>query len=255
MIVPLPDDTGEVGESILVAQVDLSARDLEFSPDGQIIAYAYNAAVVANLIVAWGLGQDPDLAHIVRQLEAHAAGLATRFAGHGQLPHLVIHGDYYAGNLLFEDDRIVGVVDYDKVRWQPRVVELAEALIYFASPRPSHLKHLVYPGFLNWESFTCFLHHYAHAVTLDESEAHTLPDYVRCIWLQISLQRLLEKGSRPPEALEALREALDLGDWARANAQQIIEIAERCFGNVEGHQREEVRSKGKTSYSLAVETI
>jgi homoserine kinase type II len=104
---------------------------------------------LAHLTRAWELEQDRDLASIARQLAAHAADLATRFARHGTLPRLVIHGDYYAGNLLCEDDRIVGVVDYDKARWQPRVVEVAEALIYFASPRPGHLKHLVYPGTLN----------------------------------------------------------------------------------------------------------
>jgi Ser/Thr protein kinase RdoA (MazF antagonist) len=167
------------------------------------------------------------LAQVARQLEAHASDLATRFADHGALPHLVIHGDYYAGNLLFEGDRIVSVVDYDKTRWRPRVVELAEALIYFASPRPGHLKHLVYPGFLEWEPFTCFLHHYTRAATLNENEARALPDYIRCIWLAISFQRLLEKGPRLAEALEALREVLALGDWARANTQRITGAVKR----------------------------
>jgi homoserine kinase type II len=179
---------------------------------------------LAHLTRAWELEQDRDLASIARQLAAHAADLATRFARHGALARLVIHGDYYAGNLLFEDDRIVGVVDYDKARWQPRVVELAEALIYFASPRPGRLRHLVYPGTLNLESFARFLRHYAHAATLDESEDHALPDYVRCIWLSISLQRLLEKGPRPAETPEALREVLALGDWAAANNMRMVGI-------------------------------
>ena len=106
-------------------------------------------ANLTNLTKAWALERSTDLTQIARQLEAHATDLDARFTKHGALPHLVIHGDYYAGNLLFEGDRIVGVVDYDKARWQPRIVELAEALIYFSSPRPGHLKHLVYPVFSN----------------------------------------------------------------------------------------------------------
>jgi homoserine kinase type II len=192
---------------------------------GELYSPAILNATLTDLAHAWELGQDRDLASIIRQLAAHAADLATRFADHRALPHVVIHGDYYAGNLLFEDDRIVGVVDYDKARWQPRAVEVAEALIYFASPRPGHLKHLVYPGFLNWESFTRFLRHYARAATLDESEVQALPDYVRCIWLSISLQRLLEKGTRPAESPEALREVLALGDWAAANARRMVEVS------------------------------
>ena len=102
-----------------------------------------------HLIQAWRLDQDPELSSIIRQLQAHVADLAARFARHGSLPYLIIHGDYYAGNLLFEGNYIIGVVDYDKARWQPRVVELAEALIYFASPRPGPLQYLVYSGSLD----------------------------------------------------------------------------------------------------------
>jgi homoserine kinase type II len=197
---------------------------------GDLYSPAFLCANLTNLTKAWQLDRDPDLSQIIWQLDAHATDLAARFAEHGTLPHLVIHGDYYAGNLLFDDRDsgcIVGVVDYDKARWQPRVVELAEALIYFASPRPGqgHLKHLVYPGFLDWEPFVRFLRHYARVVTLDGDEIRALPDYVRCIWLSVSLQRLLEKAPRPVEALEALREVLALGNWARDNTQQMIEIS------------------------------
>jgi homoserine kinase type II len=203
-----------------------------------LYAPAILRANLNGIVDAWEL--TPDGTHTytetVRRIEAHASDLTTRFIGHSKLPHLVIHGDYYAGNLLFKDDRIVGVVDYDKGHFQPRVVELAEALIYFASPRPAHLKHLVYPGFLEWEPFTRFLQHYVGEVTLSESEAHALPDYVRCIWLQISLQRLQEKGKRPPWALEALREVLALGDWAETNAEKMIELCKQVIGSRITHQ-------------------
>ncbi|MBN1976678.1 MAG: phosphotransferase [Anaerolineae bacterium] len=198
---------------------------------GELYSPAVLHANLAALTDAWEIERDPDLAQTARQLAAQADDLATRFAAHGALPRLVIHGDYYADNLIFEHGRdsahrIVGVVDYDKARWQPRVVELAEALIYFASPRPGRLKHLVYPGTLEWEPFKRFLHTYASVVPLAENEIRALPDYVRCIWLQMSLQRLWEKGPCPLEAPEALQEALTLGDWAKAGRQQMVEIAQ-----------------------------
>ncbi len=193
---------------------------------GELYTPVILSANLGNLAAAWELGAD--LTQIVRQLTAHADDLASRYASHGDLPHLVIHGDYYAGNLLFRGDRVVAVVDYDKARWQPRVVELAEALIYFAAPRPGHgcLKHLVYGGFMNWEPFTRFLRHYARVITLDEGEIRALPDYVRCLWLSVSLQRLLERGPRPVDASAALHEVLALGDWARDNTPQMIEYAQ-----------------------------
>ena len=186
----------------------------------------YSPAIVresfTNLVTVWELARDPALAGITRQLEVHAADLESCFARHGELPHLVIHGDYYADNLLIRDDQIVGVVDYDKARWQARVAELAEALIYFASPRPGHLLHLVYPGFLQWELFSRFLHHYAGGVDLAEAEAHALPDYIRAIWLSVPLQRLAEKGRRPSDVENALGEVLALADWAKDNGPRML---------------------------------
>jgi homoserine kinase type II len=194
-------------------------------PLGELYSPPIMRRILSGLTAAWQLDRDPDLAETAQRLEAHAADLAGRFAEHRALPYLIIHGDYYAGNLLFESDRIIGVVDYDKARWQPRVVELAEALIYFASPRAGHLQHLIYPGFLNWEPFFHFLQGYGQAAVLKEEEMGALPDYVRSIWLSMSLKRLLEEGSRPTEALEALQEVLALCNWAEANANQMVEAA------------------------------
>ena len=198
------------------------------------------------------LERDPALILVLQQLESHAADLALHFAKHHELPCLFIHGDYHVGNLLFQGDRIVGVVDYDKACWQPRVVELAEALIHFAAPYPGHFKHLVYPGFLDWGKFATFLRYYSYGVGLDETdpvrlawipqmdsgkervvsckdiflsekEACALPDYIRCIWLSVSLKRLMEQECRPAAVSEVLREILDLADWSAVNGQQMIE--------------------------------
>jgi homoserine kinase type II len=190
---------------------------------GELYSPAILRATLTSLAERWQLQQDGDLAKLQRQLQAHLASLENGLAGHRPLPHLVIHGDYYADNLLFTGDRIAGVVDYDKARWQPRVVELAEALIYFASPRAGDFKHLVYPGVLESEPLACFLQSYASVSTLDKSEMAALPEYVRCIWLSVSLQRLLERASRPAGASTALQEVLALGNSAQSNAGQMIE--------------------------------
>jgi homoserine kinase type II len=190
---------------------------------GELYSPDILSAILASLTDAWEVESDDELADHSRQLRTHLTSLEARFSQHGPLPRLVIHGDYYADNLIFADDTIVGVVDYDKARRQPRVAELAEALIYFASPLPGDFKHLVYPGVLRWEPLMRFLRSYASASGLDEEEIRALPDYVRCIWLSMSLKRLLEQGPRPAEAPEALQEVIALGDWADANASRMIE--------------------------------
>jgi homoserine kinase type II len=206
---------------------------------------------LTSLADLWELEHNLALKPVIQQLESHAAYLAAHFSEHPELPCLVIHGDYHGGNLLFRGNRVVGVVDYDKACWQPRVVELAEALICFASPCPGHLRHLVYPGFLDWDKFTTFLRYYSCGAGLNEihpirlaciprpasgkerafsckglflskEEACALPDYICCIWLSVSLKRLLEKDSCPTSASDILDEVIDLADWSRANRQRMI---------------------------------
>jgi len=122
------------------------------------------------------------------------------------------------------------VVDYDKACWRPRVAELAEALIYFASPRPGYLEHLVYPGTLRWRPFDFFLRHYARETRLGRSELEALPAYVRCIWFCVSLLRLLERDARPSAARAALAEVVVLGDWAMANRRRMVEVSLEAAG-------------------------
>jgi homoserine kinase type II len=179
---------------------------------------------LGKLVTDWGLEYNPSFTTAIRQLASQTDDLETRFTTHGSLPHLVIHGDYYADNLLLRDDRIVSVVDYDKAGWQPRVAELAEALIFFASTRPGQLKHLIYPGPLTWETVEVFIHQYCSVIRLTENEINALPDYVGCTWMQVSLENLRERRRRPAFAAEALHEVAMLGEWAAANAKEMIDM-------------------------------
>jgi Ser/Thr protein kinase RdoA (MazF antagonist) len=180
-----------------------------------------------RLVHTWRLERENGLRSLVRRLEDHRAELEDRFARHAPLPYLIIHGDYHGDNLLFQGDSVAGLVDYDKACWQPRVAELAEVLIYFASPRHHRLCHLVYPDVLRWQPFTRFLRAYAQVLCPSESEIAALPDYVGCVWLQMATQRLLERGDhRAPQDKQTLQELLILADWARASARKMVEICQ-----------------------------
>jgi thiamine kinase-like enzyme len=216
-------------------------------------------ANLTNLIKKWKIRCDPKVKKIFRYLQSNALELRERFARHPPLPEIVIHGDYHAGNLIFQKDCIVGVVDYDKSSWQPRVAELAEALIFFCSTSENSFKHLVYSGLLSWDKFSNFLLSYASAFNLTASDSHrqghliaheagkianrtgadkflevseliALPDYIRCIWISISLRALSERGPYLPEFSETINEVLTLGNWAAENTQRITDTAFAAIG-------------------------
>ena len=52
----------------------------------------------------------------------------------GDLPCTVVHGDWHPGNLLFGAFGVSAVLDLETVRAEPRVAELANALLQFSMP-------------------------------------------------------------------------------------------------------------------------
>jgi Ser/Thr protein kinase RdoA (MazF antagonist) len=181
--------------------------------------------IIDRLLQAWH-GRTP--AHIdvlIEELAGHARDLTARFAKFGPLPRLIIHGDYYAGNLIFQGDAVAGVVDYDLAHWCFRATELAEAVIYFSTERPRRLKQIVYSGVLDLEMLKWFLGAYiGGASRLFESELRALPHLIRIIWLCASLDPPLGPPLNLEAAPRALPEILTLADWAEAHAEEIIQV-------------------------------
>jgi homoserine kinase type II len=72
------------------------------------------------------------LRYMLGALQRHG-GLADRFP---PLLAQATHGDYQETNVLFDDaDRVVGVLDFDNVRFYPRVVEISRTLSLDFLPR------------------------------------------------------------------------------------------------------------------------
>jgi len=182
------------------------------------------AEIIERILQAWQTQVQKELQVWIARLREHASDLADRLSEFRQLPQLVIHGDYYAGNLIFQGDRLVSVVDFDLAHWCFRATELAEALIYFATERPARLKHIVYSGVLDLEAVERFLRTYSRALRPSELEIRALPHLIRTIWLCASLAPPLKPPLGVEAAPHALPEILMLADWSLAHAEDMIEI-------------------------------
>lgn len=115
-------------------------------PDGDPVHGTYHASGIILGAAALApesilrVEPDADRATIERQSlavrrlyrEAAQRGMASGFAGTFVHP---IHGDYHPGNLLFADNRVAAIVDFDAARVEPRAAEIANALLQFASLR------------------------------------------------------------------------------------------------------------------------
>jgi homoserine kinase type II len=191
-------------------------------------AERYGAAalsgIVRRLLQSWQPSMQPELRTLTEQLEEHIQHIALRDRRLGQLSELVIHGDFHGANLLFQENRIVGVVDYDLAHWCTRAMEVAEAIIAFCTDPATMLEHIVYPGALDLEVVSRFVTAYLAVAPLSELEIRALPDMIRTIWLCASLDPPLEPPLSRSSAPKALPEILMLADWALEHGSELVAI-------------------------------
>jgi Ser/Thr protein kinase RdoA (MazF antagonist) len=165
-----------------------------------------------------------EIEQFCRALDAHVANLEAQWGAIERLPKLVIHGDYYAENLIVQEDEVVGLIDYDQAHWCWRALEVAEALIYFAREPAKRLKHVVYPGALDLDAVQHFLSEYCSVARLSDAELCALPEFVRTIWMCAALDPPLRPRPGVRAAPLVLPEVLYLADWAQAHRAELQEI-------------------------------
>lgn len=112
----------------------------------------------------------------------HAASNAQQI-GVPDWPEQTIHGDWHPGNMLFEQDRLAAVIDYETARSGPRVLDLASGALQFsltAGGPPDR-----WPDNLDDARFAAFLSGYealadekpddASARLVSRAELHAIP--------------------------------------------------------------------------------
>ena len=52
--------------------------------------------------------------------------------GYASWPKTIIHGDWHPGNLLFHESTIAAVLDFDSARLEPRMADIANAVLQFS---------------------------------------------------------------------------------------------------------------------------
>ncbi|MGC9319348.1 MAG: phosphotransferase, partial [Armatimonadota bacterium] len=104
------------------------------------------------------------------------------------LPQTSVHGDYHPGNLKFRDHAVAGVFDWDWCSRQPRMVDLADGLLFFCGVRteplvPGDIWSLTAAMSIDGARVQRFLEGYEAVVEPTQRELSALPDLMRCRWL------------------------------------------------------------------------
>lgn len=123
-------------------------------------SFSGNEAELATLI-QFLLGQYDRAADAV-----NAAGLATR-------PERIIHSDWHPGNLLFRNQKVVAVVDYDSVGYSCLAVDAANGALQFSIIGVGDPDS--WPDHLDEERLAAFLNGYESLTPISNEERHCLP--------------------------------------------------------------------------------
>ncbi len=92
----------------------------------------------------------------------------------------VVHGDWHPGNILFDEDRVSGVLDFDSARLEPAIADVANGLLQYATRAGPSRAVETWPHELDEQLFCSF------AKGFSEVGAATLREFVSMVpWLMI----------------------------------------------------------------------
>lgn len=170
-----------------------------------------------------------DLSDTLAWYDGRAARLRKQLSDetYRALPHSVIHGDIHSDNVIFHQDEVVALLDYDQVEWDTPLADLADALVAFASVERNKVAPTnwgVFPGALDEERAALLMAGYAQVSPLSKQELELLPTLVEVLWLQGEMGRVHATPEGAPDYhLEILNQGLGLSFWINERREDLIE--------------------------------
>ncbi len=141
-------------------------------------------------------------------------------------PKQIVHGDWHPGNMLFRENHVVAVIDYDSARLLPRVIDIANGALQFSIIGGDE-DVSKWPDFLDESRFKRFLRGYDEVVLLSQAELRAAP------WLMI--EALIAEAVFPIAATGSFGRMQGMNFlqmvqrkiiWLQRSAQTLVELAE-----------------------------
>jgi Ser/Thr protein kinase RdoA (MazF antagonist) len=137
------------------------------------------------------------------------AGEKVEELGLSSWPKQYVHADWHPGNMLFRDNHVVAVIDYDSARQMPRIIDVANGALQFSIIGGDD-DVSKWPDYLDESRFKRFVRGYDEVMLLSEAEVRAMP------WLMA-------------EALiaEAVLPIAVTGSFSRINGISFLQMVQR----------------------------
>ncbi len=140
-------------------------------------------------------------------------------------PKQIVHADWHPGNMLFRDNHVVAVIDYDSARLLARIIDVANGALQFSIIGGDE-DVSKWPDKLDEGRFKRFLRGYDQVMLLSEAELRSIP------WLMV--EALIAEAVFPIAAtgtfgrmegfafLEMVQRKIH---WMQKSADSLVELA------------------------------
>jgi len=154
----------------------------EFKSEWQPPSGSYHAASAVDSglrAIAAGVADTPenrDMIQLLRfLLEAYRKSTEkVNSLGIDNWPKQIVHADWHPGNMLFRDNRVVAVIDYDSARLLPRIIDVANGALQFSIIGGDD-DVSKWPDYLDESRFKRFLRGYDEVMLISQAEIRAIP--------------------------------------------------------------------------------
>ena len=173
-------------------------------------------------------GGDSDVMKVIQFLHEsymHAAETCEHLGMDGW-PKQIVHADWHPGNMLFRENHVVAVIDYDSARLLPRIIDIANGALQFSILGGDDDVNK-WPDYPDESRFKRFLRGYDEVMLLSQAEIVTIP--------HLMIEALIAEAVFPIAAtgqfgrvdgMAFLQMVTRKVKWLQQNAKMLIELAE-----------------------------
>jgi len=155
-----------------------------------------------------------------------AAAASVDELGIQRWPRQIVHADWHPGNMLFRDNHVVAVIDYDAARLLPRIIDIANGALQFSIIGGDE-DVIKWPDYIDETRFKRFLRGYDEVMLLSQAEIRTIPYLMAEALIAEAVFPIAATGNFGRlEGLKFLQMVQRKVYWLTHHAQKLIELAE-----------------------------
>ena len=175
-----------------------------------------------------GLANNPQVMPILTELLQlySTAANAVEKQGIDNWPKQIVHADWHPGNMLFRDNHVVAVIDYDSARLLARIIDIANGCLQF-SILGGDDDVGKWPDYPDESRFKRFLRGYDEVMLLSQAEIAAIPHLMIEALIAEAVFPIAATGTfGRMDGIAFLQMVVRKVKWLQKNSQMLVELAE-----------------------------